>query len=192
VAGGGLWVVNLNTLVHVSLTNGRVAGSRAFSLSESGLGNGVAADQSGRTLVLTVTGPGAGAHVELLNPRTGLVTVSSAKFSGTTPELVGVVDGGAWINSLAFAGGPARIDVRTLKVTTKLGRAALPAFVLDDVVVANGREGWRCVDPVTGRLLATTPPIVAADGATAYVTVQRHGIPEIHREALDPRCRAGS
>ena len=38
----------------------------------------------------------------------------------------------------------------------------------------------------------TTPPLVAADGGTAYVMVERHGIPEIHRLALDQRCRAGS
>jgi hypothetical protein len=157
-----------------------------------GLANGVAADESGRTLVLTVAGPRTGSRVELLDPRTGAPIASSARFSGTTAQIVGVLDGGAWINSLAFAGGPARIDLRTLKVTARLGRAALPAVVLDGIVEVSGKGSWRCVDPATGRLLATTSPIVAVDGTTAYVTVQRQGIPEIHRETLDPRCLGGS
>jgi hypothetical protein len=190
LAGGWLWVVNRNTLVHVSLTTGRVAGSRTFSRSQLGIGNGVAADTSGRTLVLTVTGPTRGAYVEVLNPRTGVPIASSAKFSGTTPQILGVLDGGAWVNSLAFAGGPERIDLRTLKVTRTLGRAALPALVLDNVVVTNGIDGWRCVDPTTARLLARIPAFVAMEGTTAYVQTKRGGVPEIHRVTLDPRCRA--
>jgi hypothetical protein len=192
VAGGWLWVVNKDTLVRVSPRTGRVTGSRPFSRSIVGLANGVAADESGRTLVLTVAGPRTGSRVELLDPRTGAPIASSARFSGTTAQIVGVLDGGAWINSLAFAGGPARIDLRTLKVTARLGRAALPAVVLDGIVEVSGKGSWRCVDPATGRLLGTTSPIVAVDGTTAYVTVQRQGIPEIHRETLDPRCLGGS
>ncbi|HET6865315.1 MAG TPA: hypothetical protein VFH80_05300 [Solirubrobacteraceae bacterium] len=190
VAGGWLWVVNRNTLVHVSPTTGRVAGSRTFSRSQVGLGNGVAADQSGRTLVLTVMGATRGTHVELLNPVTGVPIASSAKFSGVTPQLGGVLDGGAWIDSLAFAGGPVRLDLRTLKVTTRLGRAALPGLVFDGVVTANGSGGWRCVDPVTGRPLARIPTLVAAEGTTAYVQTKRGAIPEISRVTLDPRCLA--
>lgn len=191
-AAGWLWVINRDTLVRVSLSSGRVTGSRTLSRARVGLANSVAADAGGRTLVVTVAGPRTGVRVELLDPRTGVPIASSRTFSGTTAQIVGVLDGGAWINSLAFAGGPARIDLRTLKVTTRLGRAALPAVVLDGIVEVSGNGSWRCVDPVTGRLLATTPPLVAADGGTAYVMVERHGIPEIHRLALDQRCRAGS
>jgi hypothetical protein len=102
-----------------------------------------------------------------------------------------VLDGGAWINALAFAGGPVRVDLQTLKVTTKLGRAGLPALVLDGMVEANGKDVRRCVDPVTGRTLAPLPNVVAAEGSTAYVQGERRGVPEIHRQALDPRCLAG-
>jgi hypothetical protein len=188
LAGGWLWVVNYNTLIRVSPQTGRVAGTRTFSRSVAGLGNGVAADQSGRTLVLTVAGRKRGSRVEVLNPRTGVPIATSAPFSGTTPQLVGVLDGGAWINALAFAGGPERIDLRTLKVTTKLGRAGLPAVVLNGIVEANGKSGRRCVDPVTGRVLATIPAVVSLDGRTTYVQVKRGGTPEIRRETLDPRC----
>ncbi len=191
-ASGWLWVVNRDTLVRVSLSTGRVTGSRTVSQSAVGLGNDVAADASGRTLVLTVAAARTGSRVEVLDPRTGVPIASSARFSGTTPQIVGVLDGGAWINSLVPAGGPARIDLHTLKVTASLGRAALPAVVLDGIVEVSGKGAWRCVDPVSGRLLAATSPLVAADGATAYVIVERHGIPEIHRLGLDPRCRAGS
>lgn len=142
--------------------------------------------------MVTVAGPRTGVRVERLDPRTGVPIASSRTFSGTTAQIVGVLDGGAWINSLALAGGPARIDLHTMQVTTSLGRAALPAVVFDGIVEVSGKGSWRCVDPVTGRLLATTPPLVAADGGTAYVTVERHGIPEIHRLAIDQRCRAGS
>lgn len=48
----------------------------------------------------------------------------------------------------------------------------------------------RCVDSITGRTLPPLPNVVAAEGRTAYVVVQRRGIPEIRREALDPRCLA--
>jgi hypothetical protein len=190
VAGGWLWVVNDNTLIRISPQSGRVAGTRTFSRSRAGLGNGVAADPSGRTLVLTVGGPRTGSRVELLNPQTGLPRASSGMFSGTTPELAGVIDGGAWINLLAFAGGPARIDLRTLKVTTRLAPISPPAQVLDGMVEVNGKGSWRCVDPVSGRLLARIPAVLAAEGTTAYVQRERGGIPEIRRQMLDPRCRA--
>ena len=49
----------------------------------------------------------------------------------------------------------------------------------------------RCVDPLTGRTLATLPDVVAAEGSTAYVQREVRGVPEIHLQTLDPRCLAG-
>jgi hypothetical protein len=189
LAGGSLWVVNYNTLIRISPRTGRVVSTRTFSRSVAGLGNVVAADQSGRTLVLTVAGPKTGSLVEVLNPRTGLPTAASAAFSGATPQLAGVLDGGAWINGLTSSGGgPARFDLNTLKVTATGGRFALTAQVFGGLVVVSGRGAVRCVDALSGRTVATLPDVVAAEGSTAYVSVRSHGIPEIHRETLDPRC----
>jgi hypothetical protein len=188
LAGGWLWVVNRDTLVRISPQTGRVAGSRVFSRSVPGLGNSVASDALGRHLVLTVAGQRNGSRVDLLDPRTGIPIASSQRFDGSTPQAVGVLAAGAWIDGLRRTDGPARLDLNTLKVTATAGRFPLTAQVLGGVVVVSGRGTARCVDPVTGRLLAKTRTIVAAEGTTAYVAVRRHGIPEIHREALDPRC----
>lgn len=190
VAGGWLWVANRNTLVRVSLTTGRVAGSRRFSQSIVGDGNGVAADASGRTLVVAVKGRHTGWQVELLNPRNGAAIASSPVFSGSARDLAGVLDGGAWINP--WAGGATRFDLHTLKMTAKVGRFPLVAQMFDGIVVVGvvGQAVTRCVDPVTGRTLAPLPNVVAAEGSTAYVQRERRGIPEIRRQALDPRCLA--
>jgi hypothetical protein len=192
VAGGRLWVVNRNTLVRVSLRTGRVTASRRFSRAIAGLGNAVAADQSGRTLVLTVAGPKTDSHVELLNPDSGVAIATSPMVHGDTQDIAGVIDGGAWINGFTSTDGPVRVDLRTLKVTGTVGRFPLTARVFDGIVEISryGKGPMRCVDPVTGRTLAPLPDVVAAEGRTAYVTVQRRGIPEIHRETLDPRCLA--
>jgi hypothetical protein len=191
-AGGWLWVINRNTLLRVSLQTGRVAGSRTISRSIAGLGNTIAADARGRRLALTVAGPRTGSRVELLNPATGAPIASSRPFAGSTPQLVGLLAAGAWINGLTATDGPVRLDLNTLKVTATVGRFPLTAQVFGGVVVVSSRGTARCVDALTGRTLATLPNVVAAEGSTAYVRSQRRGIPEIHRQALDPRCLPGS
>ncbi len=99
-----------------------------------------------------------------------------------------MLDGGAWIDSLRFAGGPVRVDLRTLNVTAKVGRAALPGLVFDGVVTAKGSGGWRCVDPVTG---GRSPESLRSWPPTELPGPSRRGaIPEISRVTLDPRCRA--
>jgi hypothetical protein len=188
LAGGWLWAVNFNTLIRISPETGRIAGAQAFSRSPTGIGNGVAADASGRTLVVTTAERGnSGARVEVLNPRTGAPIASSAPFFG---HLGGVINGGAWISSLQFAGAPVRVDLHTLKVTVRLGRASGPVVVLDGMVELQTDGSWRCINPVTGKPLATIEPALAADGSTAYVQRQRGALPEIVREPIDPRCLA--
>lgn len=189
VAGGWMWVVNVNTLVRVSLRTGQLAGSRTFSRAELGQGNSIAADSSGDTLIAAVARR-IGFRVFRLDPHTGAQIAESATFPGSTPQLVGVLDGGAWINGFTAVGSPARVDLRTLKVTAQ--PRGFPAWVqvLGQTVQLAGKGGLRCVDPVTGATLATEPVVVAAENTTAYVQVTRRGIPEIHRETLDPRCLA--
>ncbi|HJS93779.1 MAG TPA: hypothetical protein VJ741_05910, partial [Solirubrobacteraceae bacterium] len=135
-------------------------------------------------------GARSGSRVEVLDPRTGFPTRSSATFNGSTPQVVGLLAAGAWINGLTPTGGPARLDLNTLNATATVGRFPLAAQVFDGVVVVSGRGTARCVDPLTGRTLAKLPNLVAAEGSTAYVQRDRDGIHEIHRETLDPRCRA--
>jgi hypothetical protein len=190
VAGGWLWVVNKDTLVRVSLTTGRVTGSRVISRALVGDGNGVAADASGRTLVVAATGRTTGWHVELLNLRSGAPIASSATFSGAVRDLAGVLDGGVWINP--WAGGAVRLDLRTLKVTAAVGPSSLAAQAFDGIVAVGAVQhaATGCIDPISARMLAPLPNLVAADGATAYVQRQRGGTPEIRQQTLDPRCRA--
>ncbi|HSC03750.1 MAG TPA: hypothetical protein VLC49_10535 [Solirubrobacteraceae bacterium] len=97
-----------------------------------------------------------------------------------------------WINGLTSTDGPVRVDLGTLKVTATVGRFPLTARVFDGIVEISryGKGPMLCVGPVTGRTLAPLPDVVAAEGRTAYVTVRRRGIPEIHRVSIDPRCRA--
>lgn len=183
----------LQHAIRISPQTGRVAGTRTFSRSIAGLGNGVAADAGGQTLVLTVAGPQTGSRVDVLNPRTGVPIRSSGRFDGSTPRVVGLLAAGAWINGVTSTGGPARVDLRTLKVTATVGRFPLTARVFEAVVEISrdGKGPMRCIDPVTGRTLAPLPNVVAAEGQTAYVMVQRRRIPEIRRETLDPRCLTG-
>jgi hypothetical protein len=190
-AGGWLWVVNRNTLVRVSLQTGRVAGSRTVSRSFAGLGNTVVADARGRRLVLTVAGPRTGSRVEVLNPRAGAPIASSQTFAGATPTIVGLLAAGAWINGLTPTGGPARLDLDTLKLTATVGRFPLTARVFGPAVVVSGRGAARCVDSLSGRTIATLPDVVAVEGSTAYVQREVRGVPEIRLQTIDPRCLTG-
>jgi hypothetical protein len=82
-------------------------------------------------------------------------------------------------------------------VTTVLRRDSLPVLVLDGIVEVNSKGSWRCVDPVTGRLPARLPAVVAADGRTAYVHMNDAGSPRsvgragsaLPREALNEPTR---
>jgi hypothetical protein len=195
-AGGWLWVVNANTLVRMSLATGRVTGSRILSHAEAGLGNSIAADPGGRALVAVASGGSvrgrlAGSRVYRLDPLTGAPVAASPTIRGYTPKLAGVLDGGAWINGLTFTDGPARVDLRTMKVTATVGRFPQVAQVFNGIVEVDGNGASRCVDPVSGRVLAMLPAVVAANGTTAYVLRPAPGGGAVvRREALDPRCFA--
>jgi hypothetical protein len=207
VAGGWLWVANGTSLDRISLSNPRVTTRIVLGSLLMARGGYVAADPTGRVLLVSEDG-----YIQRRDPHSGAVIATAGPFDhgAITPQIGGIIDGGAWISDATGVGGRvARLDVNMLKPTpipAALARASntIQARVISGILwithVGDGKRLNYCGDPATGRpraplSLPAGARLLTADSGSIYYSRSIH-IPDqsaprfdVVRAPIDPRCQ---
>jgi len=213
VAGGWLWVGSWSDLFRVSLTSGKITGTRQIPGAH---GIDVAADAKGDMLIDSEGDQAA--YVQRRNPVSGALLAQSADIpSRTKPHIGGVFGGDVWISvaegmmgyvgplststlkPVAFAGAQPEPDV-TDPDATIWGTNAVTARVIDGVLWVTAPPGGSkrnyCGSPITGvsraplGLGASATVLTVGPGRNIYYVT--NGSTDVRqrlaRAKMSPRC----
>ncbi len=216
IAGGSLWVAAGPALVRVSLPGGGL--SAIVSLGDA-ISSSVAADSTGKVLVLGEANNAGTSIIERRNPTTGTLLAASTPLHGVFTPLVGrAIDGTAWVSeSTGMMGYVQHYSLEPLapiKPTCKAGMIAktcvtgsngLRARVVSRLVwltqQAGGPSRNACVDPANGDILSPIALPMVNDQVLAiaarYLFIVSQPLPgsgsgqTVTEEPIPAACHAG-
>lgn len=213
---GSLWVAAGPALVRVSLPGGGL--SAIVSLGDA-ISSSVAADSTGKVLVLGEANNAGTGIIERRNPTTGTLLAASTPLHGVfTPLVGGAIDGTAWVSeSTGMMGYVQHYSLEPLapiKPTCKAGMIAktcvtgsngLRARVVSRLVwltqQAGGPSRNACVDPANGDILSPIALPMVNDQVLAiaarYLFIVSQPLPgsgsgqTVTEEPIPAACHAG-
>jgi len=168
VAGGGLWVVGGNRLLHLSLPGGTIIASIALPGAAS---SDLSADATGTVLVVGEADSGGRGAVQRRDPVTGALLASFPMIGVAAPAVAGPIGSVVWVSeATGMMGYVQRLDAATMTDEgsacqeggtpstcvegTNDVTARLAGGLLWVTQVAGGKARNYCADPFTGRTIA--------------------------------------
>jgi hypothetical protein len=168
IAGGGLWVVSGNRLLHLSLPDGKVTASITLPGAAS---SDLSANAAGTILIVGEADSGGRGTVQRRDPTTGALLASHPMMGVSAPDVAGPIGSAVWVSeATGMMGYVQRLDAATMtaegSACTEGGttstcvegtndvRARLAGGLLWITQIAGGKVRNYCADPLTGRRLA--------------------------------------
>ncbi len=169
VAGGGLWVADVNRLLHLSLPAGRMTASIVLPRAAS---SDLSANATGTVLVVGEADSGGPGAVQRRDPVTGALLAAHPVLGVAAPRVAGPVRSAVWVSEATgmmgyvrrfaaaqmTAGGGACVEARTTRTCVE-GTNGITARIANGLLwvtqIAGGNGRNYCADPSSGRKLAS-------------------------------------
>jgi hypothetical protein len=187
VAGGGLWVVGGNRLLHLSLPGGTITASIALPGAAS---SDLSANADGTVLVVGESDSGGRGAVQRRDPVTGALLASFPVIGVAAPAVAGPIGSVVWVSEASgMMGYVQRLDAATMTAEgsdcreggmtstcvegTNDVTARLAGGLLWVTQIAGGPARNYCADPGTGREIAPIGLPQPAQDAVLAITPDR-------------------
>jgi hypothetical protein len=213
VAGGGLWVVGGDRLLHLSLPGGTIIASIALAGAAS---SDLSANAAGTVLVVGEADGGGRGAVQRRDPVTGALLASFPMIGVAAPAVAGPIGSVVWVSeATGMMGYVQRLDAATMtdegSACQEGGTPSTCVEGTNDVTarlaggrlwvtqIAGGNARNYCADPVTGRTIAPLELPQAAQDQVLAITPHRifYAAPGpgagqyLRQEAIPSACRTG-
>jgi hypothetical protein len=186
VAGGGLWVVGGDRLLHLSLPGGTIIASIALPGAAS---SDLSANAAGTVLVVGEADSGGRGAVQRRDPVTGALLASFPMVGVAAPAVAGPIGSVVWVSEASgMMGYVQRLDAATMTdegsacqeggtstcvegTNDVTGRLANGLLWVTQIAGGNARN--YCADPVTGRTIAPLELPQATEDVVLAITPDR-------------------